>query len=41
MIRSIDLPDDHELWLFGTTLLREVQDESDYYSKRVTPTLRW
>lgn len=30
MVEEIALPEDHELWLFGATLLRELQGDSDY-----------
>ena len=30
IVDRIALPDDHQLWLFGSTLLRELQDDSDY-----------
>jgi DMSO/TMAO reductase YedYZ heme-binding membrane subunit len=29
-VGAIALPEDHELWLFGATLLRELQGDSDY-----------
>jgi Peptidase U49 len=30
IVGAIDLPEDHELWLFGATLLRELQNDSEY-----------
>jgi hypothetical protein len=30
IVGAIALPEDHELWLFGATLLRELQGDSDY-----------
>jgi hypothetical protein len=30
IVRTLDLPEEHEFWLFGSSLLREMHQDSDY-----------